>query len=134
MKIKEIHDDYIVFDNGIIMKSVHDQDCCEEVLADFEYIKQYNMLGDNHKQTIYEIEFNENFWERDIQLVKGMGFIMIANDYNRSKVFVPCYNIQNGYYGDSLHLVIKVIKDEDDYSEEILAEIDLKDYKDDIVG
>lgn len=125
MKIRKICDYHIEFDNGLIMESEHRQDCCENVYADFKYIKQYNLLGDKRDKTIFDIEFNDDFYEY-IMLVKGMGFIMIANDYDRSKVFVPCYNIQNGFYNDSLTLLVKK-------NNVVLKEINLDEYKDDII-
>lgn len=43
MKIKEILDNKIKFDNGYELEAYHEQDCCENVYADFEILKTYNL-------------------------------------------------------------------------------------------
>lgn len=99
MKIREVIGGKIIFDNNSYLLDYHEQDCCEEVYADFEYIKDYNSIEGN--KTVFDLEFNENFIE-NIELVKGEGFKFF--DVNGNAIFVPCYNIQNGYYSDYLDL------------------------------
>lgn len=99
MKIKKVFNDRIIFDNNSYLTDFHEQDCYEEVYADFGYIKNYNIIEGN--KTVFDLEFNENFID-DVRLVKGEGFIILDNIGNY--IFVPCYNIQNGYYNDSLYL------------------------------
>lgn len=43
MKIKNILEDKIIFDNEYELKYYHEQDCCESVYAEFEKIKEYNV-------------------------------------------------------------------------------------------
>ncbi len=43
MRIKEINDEKIIFDNGYVLSYYHEQDCCETVYADFEVLKSYNL-------------------------------------------------------------------------------------------
>ena len=79
--IKEIVDDAILFDNGDQIIWDHFQDCCEEVYADFDQIK--DCVGEKFNTPI------------QFEGVEGSGFRF--GNGNRW-VFVPCYNIQNGYY------------------------------------
>ncbi len=85
MKVKKITEAGIVFDNGIRINDHHDQDCCEHVYADWKQI------DDDFK--------DKELDEIKIEGVKNSGFRL--NGY-----FVPCYNEQNGYYGDDLRLEI----------------------------
>jgi len=87
MKIIEINEDGIKFDDGTTIIDEHRQDCCEHVYADWKQLKDTGFLGK-------EIE------EIKIEGVEDLGFRI--NQY-----FVPCYNEQNGYYGDDLILIIK---------------------------
>lgn len=75
----------------------HRQDCCENVYADFDVI-------DYHKKDIE----GKNFKELLIFGVEKMGFLLcLYQDWEKSeKIFVPCYNSQNGYYSSELRLVI----------------------------
>jgi hypothetical protein len=89
---------FIKVDDGVISLSYeHDQDCCESVYADFGVINYY-------KDLIVGKEFHELI----IKSVKDMGFLVcFMNDYgDRAKVFIPCYNEQNGYYSSNLELII----------------------------
>lgn len=76
----------------------HNQECCENVYADFEYIDYYraNIV-------------NKSFKEIVIKSVEGMGFLicLYENWDKGEKIFIPCYNEQNGYYGDNLTLNIE---------------------------
>ena len=78
MKIKEIKEGKIIFDNGYILEYYHDQDCCELVYADFDILKNYNVsikTGKNIK--IKEIDFREKLSEL-IEGIEGMGFNIIS--------------------------------------------------------
>jgi hypothetical protein len=86
MKIIEITEEGIKFNNGIEVKHYHEQDCCEEVYADWKQLEDTNIM---------EREFDDV----NIEKVKGSGFRI--NGY-----FVPCYNVQNGYYSSALELHI----------------------------
>lgn len=97
MKIKSITDDCICFDNGNRLTAYHEQDCCENVYADFEAIKAYNTLGETADKSVFDIDFPEDLLAT-VELVKDLGFKF-------NNVFVPCYNEQNGYYNDGLELI-----------------------------
>lgn len=87
MKIKEINENGITFDNGSTLTHYHSQDCCENVYADWESLKTEAGVMDHNFATMPMIEF-----------VKGSG-IRIEG------FFVACYNSQNGYYSSELELV-----------------------------
>jgi hypothetical protein len=94
-----------IFKNGKVLTigDYHEQDCCETVYADFDvyrYIKD-SLVG----------KYISNIL---IKGVEDMGFLVCLGkkeDYNNyidnySKVFVPCYNSQDGYYSSNLELQV----------------------------
>jgi hypothetical protein len=88
----------------------HDQSCCESVYADFSQIKNY--IDDINQKKFKEIV---------IKGVEGMGFLMcFYADWEESvKVFIPCYNCQNGYYSSNLVLVLNTTENNSVSSEKI---------------
>lgn len=100
MKIKEIKENGIIFDNGNYLMYYHEQDCCEHVGADFENIQVLTKLTSNSLNS-NELDFDENL-ENYIKKVEGIGFLI--EDKNGIKLFVSCYNRQNGYYSSNLEL------------------------------
>ena len=108
MKIKEINEEKIIFNNGYILKYYHEQDCCEQVYAEFEILNDYNISTKTGKIiNIKDIDFEENL-EDLIQGIEEEGFNMISKI--GEKFFVPCYNSQNGYYSDDLELILEKSK------------------------
>jgi len=104
MKILEIADDCIKFDNGYELEYYHSQDCCENVYADFEILKTYNLsTKTGEKINIKEIDFEESL-DNLIQEIKGTGFNITSKI--GEKFFIPCYNEQNGYYSSDLELIL----------------------------
>lgn len=91
MKITRITDERIYFDNGNQIHYSHYQDWCESVYADFAYLED--------EAGIYELEFNE---ELDFEPVEYSGFRF--GNKNKTMIFVPCYNEQNGWYSDDLSI------------------------------
>lgn len=90
MKIKEIADEKIVFDNGDIISYDHIQDCCEFNYADFESLED-PYYGACHT------EFNT-----PILFETAVGGFRFSNE---GKMFyVPCYSEQNGYYTADLDI------------------------------
>ena len=87
MKIKSITEEGIEFNNGTTIKHFHDQQCCENVYADWK------QLGDTDA---FQHEFNEDLI---IEGVEKSGFRVEG-------YFVPCYNEQNGWYSSELELQI----------------------------
>lgn len=80
------------------ISSYHQQDCCESVYADMSVLKY-------HQESLKGKELQQI----SIKGVESMGFLLclyFGYDDNE-KIFIPCYNSQNGYYSDNLELVIK---------------------------
>ncbi len=118
MKIKEINEEYIIFDNNYKLESHHQQDCCENVYADFETLKDYNVSTKTGKSIkIQDIDFNETL-EALVEGIKGEGFNIISKI--GEKFFVPCYNEQNGYYSSDLELIL--------YKEKVKESIDISEF------
>lgn len=84
-------------DDKITFSTYHDQDCCEHVYGDFSGIKYHSdeLTG----KSVVEIE---------IKAVADMGFLLcVKYGYDSYiKIFVPCYNYQNGYYSSALTLKV----------------------------
>ena len=105
MKIKEINETSIIFDNDYKLETFHDQDCCEEVYADFSVLQTYNVSNITGKTiNIREIDFEENL-NKLVKGVEGQGFNLISKI--GENFFVPCYNEQNGYYSSNLELILR---------------------------
>lgn len=96
MKIKEVTDEHILFDNGNTITFDHEQDCCEYNYADFE------MLTENHVN--YSYDFNE---ELIFEFIDEMGFRFgsIDEDCVMHWIFIPCYSFQNGYYSNEIDIL-----------------------------
>lgn len=89
MRIKEINENEIVFDNGNTITFGHEQDCCERNYADFQQIDD---IARGWK-------FDENL---DFEAIENAGF-RFGNLPNKM-VFVPCYSDQNGYYSSDIQI------------------------------
>ena len=89
MKIIEVTDKHILFDNGNKITYDHEQDCCEYNYADFSVINRNNVN--------YNFDFDENL---TFKFIEGAGFMFGSKDKNDNMrwIFVPCYSEQNGYY------------------------------------
>lgn len=118
--------DIILSDESVVIKTekgeiklsyYHDQDCCESVYADFSIVK-------HHKDAIV----GKGIKEIIIKGVSEMGFLVcFYRDYDKAeKIFIPCYNSQNGYYSSNLELIIESngIEKKIDISEFIEDDID----------
>lgn len=124
MKIKQINEDKIVFDNNYKLRYYHEQDCCENVYADFDMLRNYNVSVKTGKNiNIKEIEFAETL-ETLVEGVAEAGFNIIS--IIGEKFFVPCYNQQNGYYSSDLELILDKGKTQEtmDISEFVKDDID----------
>lgn len=85
----------------IIIKDYHESDCCESVYADFDTVDYY-------KKEITNLGKVKNLV---IKAVPEMGFLMCFETYSEYdqilRVFVPCYEFQNGYYSGQLELIVE---------------------------
>ena len=89
MRIKQIDDDRIVFDNGNLLYFYHEQQCCEFNYADWKQIDELAL----------DIDFDE-----DIELERCDYGFRFVNPPIRM-FFVPCYSEQNGYYDNTVNIV-----------------------------
>lgn len=85
------------FDFDLDLSSYHDQDCCESVYADFSILKY-------HSDSLKDKTVNKLI----IKSVDKMGFLLCfkMEKEKEIKIFIPCYNFQNGYYSSDLKLII----------------------------
>lgn len=90
MKIVNITNDAIIFDNGTTITYEHEQDCCEDNFADFLQLD--------------DIARSYNF-DTDLQFeaIDGAGFRF---GDRRAMFFVPCYSDQNGYYSSNIEIYV----------------------------
>lgn len=93
MRIKEITDERITFDNGNYITYDHEQDCCEWNYANFHYLQD--------EAGVMSYDFPE---ELMFEVVNGSGF-RFGSAYR--KFFVPCYSDQNGYYSSDIDIYYK---------------------------
>ena len=106
MYIYHISETEIKFSNGkniFELTYEHEQDCCEEVYADFESISKRILNKKGQDVSIYTIDFNEEI-ETLVEEVKDQGFMLCAKD--GTKVLVNCYDIQNGWYNSDLAIIL----------------------------
>lgn len=94
-KIARISSDCIVFENGAVLSSSHDSDCCEHHWLDFNYAKEedfkdleFDLSGD---------EFFKKIEDYGIELVPIQGH----------SIKIPGYGSNNGYYSTELTLVLE---------------------------
>jgi hypothetical protein len=95
MKVVEIKDESIVFEDGTKLYSNHDRDCCETHYLDFTHITIDDFDGLEFDLT------NDNFFER----VEGYGIRLIP--VMGLPVSIAGYGYNNGYYSEELTLVVK---------------------------
>lgn len=94
LKVVEVNDDEIKFENEIKLFSDHRQDCCENHFLDFADLTMDDFEG---------LEFDlssDNFFRR----VEDYGIELFPT--NGHPVRVPGYGFNNGYYGSNIDLVI----------------------------
>lgn len=89
MKIKEVGEDFILFDNGNIITDNSSQGCCEENYAD------YLQIEDEAR----EVEFDE---ELIFEEVVNAGFRFGSK--GTPMFFIPCYSGQSGYYSSDVNI------------------------------
>lgn len=101
MKITNIDDESLIFDDRSMLFTVHEQDCCESHYLDFSVMKMYNINKYGRPLNIYEQEFD--FSEGvPFKKVEDIGIILFDTDENR---YLICgYGYNNGYYGTAIDL------------------------------
>lgn len=104
MKIVEIDDDHLAFDNGCILTSDHEQDCCESHWLDFSVMSGYNVGTATGKTiNIYEqvFDFSNGVTFKEVE---DMGILLTDTEGNN--YLVNGYGENNGYYGTNIDLVL----------------------------
>lgn len=95
------------FENGNTLRDHHEQDCCEEVYADFDnmqaMVNPFACEGKNELD-LKELDFFEDLLS-SIVPIDGLGFYIVTKQ--GICILVSCYDIQNGYYSSNLSLVYK---------------------------
>ena len=94
LKVVKIDDDYLMFDNGVMLYSNHDQDCCEN---------HYLSLSDLTIEDFDGLEFDltkDDFFKR----IDDYGIELIP--IKGHSVKIPGYGSNNGYYSSQLDLII----------------------------
>jgi hypothetical protein len=100
--------DFKLEDAGVVIKTEdgkeitisdeHDQECCENVYADFSVLELYakDIIGKTVEHLI-------------VKGVEDVGFLLCFYDDSDSlaKALICCYNSQNGYYSSALTLVLE---------------------------
>ena len=93
-KVIKVNEDEIFFDNGFILTSEHEQDCCESYYLSFHDITIKDFEG---------LEFDlteDNFFER----IPDYGIALLP--LNGFPVRIPGYGRNNGYYSSNMDLVL----------------------------
>lgn len=92
--VVNVDSDSIKFDNGVMLYSNHEQDCCESHYLSFDDLNIDDFDGLEFDLT------NDNFFER----IDGYGIAL--HPINGLPVRVPGYGSNNGYYSSNLDLVL----------------------------
>lgn len=102
MRIKEITDERITFDNGNYIAFNHEADDTEWNYADFIYLQD--------EAEIMNFDFPE---ELEFEIVNESGF-RFGSAYR--KFFVPCYSSQSGYYSSDIDIYYNTEKGDNLYN------------------
>lgn len=95
-----LYDQYIEFDNGETLSYYHDQECCEQVFADFGNMQVMGVQPENFVYA-HELDFFEDVLD-SIVPIEDLGFYLVSKQ--GICILVSCYNRQFGYYSDDLTL------------------------------
>ena len=85
--IKAITLNGIEFTDGFTIADMHEQDCCENVFADWEYLLDECPVG-----SVLDVNRFERVPDAGIKI---------------GGYFIPCYNQQNGYYSSDLTVIFR---------------------------
>lgn len=94
LKVIQINNDSIKFNDGTVLESEHEQDCCENHFLSFADLDLKDFNGLEFDLT------NDNFFNR----VEGYGIELLP--INGYPIRVPGYGYNNGYYSGNLTLNI----------------------------
>lgn len=91
MKIKQVTETEIIFDNGNVITYFHDPDCCEMNWADFSVLNKNNIYYDHDFDTDLQFKFIDE------------GGFTFGDE--TAKIFIPCYSDQNGWYSTDIEIL-----------------------------
>ncbi len=94
LKVVRVGDEEIEFDNGSILQSNHDGDCCEHHWLEFKSVELDDFNGLEFDLTV------DSFFTR----IEGFGIAL--NPINGHPVRIPGYGANNGYYSDHIDLLV----------------------------
>jgi hypothetical protein len=92
--VKKLTDIYIEFENGIILYTNHDSECCES-----HYLSLEDLTIDDFKGLEFDLD-SDNL----INKVEGYGIEL--NPVNGYPIRIPGYGYNNGCYSDDIELIL----------------------------
>lgn len=95
MKVVKVTNDSLVFDNGYILESEHESDCCE-----YHWLSFTDLTLEDFEDMEFDLS-NDEFFEK----IDGYGIKLIPTSHHHS-VRVPGYGSNNGYYSTNLTLTV----------------------------
>lgn len=95
MKVVEVSDKGLVFDNGYWLYDDHQQDCCESHYLDWNYISLEDFEG-----LSFDLD-SDDFFER----IEGYGIAL--KPLNGFPIRIAGYGFNNGYYSSNLSLIVE---------------------------
>lgn len=107
MRIKHVYDDGLIFDNGAVLESFHDQDCCESHYVDFTSI-----IGQGWEDKDFPEHLSELIAESEIpdEYTGDYGDVWDSffqiKDKQGNKYTLTIYNSNNGYYSSNVQLIL----------------------------
>lgn len=108
MKITKVLEEQLEFDNGTVLTSYHDQDCCEEHYVEFTSIIGQGWEGKDFPETLVDMVVKkpkEKTFFDDVDNEKWNSFVEIK-DKQGNKYTLTIYNKNNGYYAIDVTLVL----------------------------
>lgn len=100
MKITGWNDEKVTFSDGSYVTYQHEQDCCEWNYADFSVL---DIMYDGSEFKDYSVE----------PVKYGFNLVLMGVVYRRNKtwnpetkIYIPCYSDQNGYYANDVDVVV----------------------------
>lgn len=107
MKIVKVEEERIIFDNGSVLESYHEQDCCENHYVDFTSINDQGFENENFPEQLRDIISTE----ADPLEVDEWGEFNISSFFNikdkqGNKYTLTIYNSNNGYYSTDVSLIL----------------------------
>ena len=95
VRVVAIDAESLTFDNGVVLSSYHEWDCCEN---HYLSLKELDLL--DFEGLEFDITGND-FFER----IEGYGIML--KPLNGLPVRIPCYGTNTGYYSSNLSLVLE---------------------------